>query len=42
MTPEGIAAVEKTQFKKGNKPHNTQGPDYESITKQKKTAFLTD
>jgi hypothetical protein len=28
MTPEGMAAVEKTQFKKGRKPHNTQGPDY--------------
>ena len=39
MTLEGMAAVEKTQFKKGNKPHNTQGPDYESIRWEKKIPY---
>jgi hypothetical protein len=39
MTPEGMAAVEKTQFKKGRKPYNTQGPDYESIRWEKKIPY---
>lgn len=41
MSKEGIKKVAKTQFSKGNKPHNTKKNGFISIRTDKRTGYIT-